>query len=69
MSLQVSPETEVRLTEAAQQQGTPVDGLLERFLSERPTHAALAGDVRGLPIWRLGQVGALRRRDLYDDVS
>jgi len=69
MSIQVSPETEVRLTEAAQQQGTSVDALLERFLGERPTRAASAGDVRGLPVWRLGQVGALRRRDLYDDVS
>jgi hypothetical protein len=69
MSIQVSPETEGRLAEAARQQGISVDELLDRFLGEAPTFAAPVGDVLGLPVWKLGEVASMRRRDLYDDVD
>ena len=46
----------------------PLDALLERFISER---AALtpppAQSNPELPVWHLGGVGALHRRDIYDD--
>jgi hypothetical protein len=69
MSIQVSPQTEGRLTEAARQQGISVDELLNRLLGEAPTVAAPAGDVLGLPVWKLGEVASMRRRDLYDDAD
>jgi hypothetical protein len=31
-------------------------------------HVAGAGPTPELPVWHLGGVGALRRRDIYDDV-
>ena len=68
MSIEISRETEVRLTEEARRLGISVDALLERFITERaaPNHASEPGP--GLPVWHLGRVGALHRRDIYDDV-
>jgi len=67
MSIQISRETEARLAEEARRQGISVDALLEQFINER---AALTHPVQTnpeLPVWRLGSVGALHRRDIYDD--
>ena len=69
MSIEISHETEARLTDEAQRQGISVDALLERLMSERSTvNAGGAGSIVELPILHLGAMGALRRRDIYDDV-
>lgn len=68
MSIQVSPETEVRLTEAARRQGVSVDALLDRFLVEETATPLQTSGHATLPTYDLGAVGALHRRDIYDDV-
>jgi hypothetical protein len=67
MSLEISRETEARLADEARKQGVSIDALLARLINE---HAAMAhpGVNRELPIWHLGDVGPLHRRDIYDDV-
>ena len=69
MSIEISLETEARLTDEARKQGISVNALLERLMSER--QATANPDVRSapeLPVWRLGGVGSLHRRDIYNDV-
>jgi hypothetical protein len=81
MSIQISTETEARLTEEAQRQGISVDELLEALMhrggvlaiqAEAIEHAlALVADgnvTPELPILHLGSMGVLHRRDIYDDV-
>jgi hypothetical protein len=68
MSILVSPETEARLTAEARRLGISVDTLLERLITEREALTPAAQVRRRLPVWHLGGVGALHRRDLYDDV-
>jgi hypothetical protein len=69
MSLNISQRTEARLTEEARRQGITVDALLERLISERAASATPEGrKVSELPVWRLGMIGSLHRRDIYDDV-
>jgi hypothetical protein len=68
MSINLSPQTETRLTEEARRRGISVDALLERLINERATGAT--SELRKaseLPVWRLGALGPLHRRDLYDD--
>lgn len=67
MSIELSRETEARLTGEARRQGISVDALLERLMGE---HEASAGarPTPELPVWHLGGVGSLHRRDIYDDV-
>jgi hypothetical protein len=67
MSIEISNETETRLTREAQRQGISVDTLLERLINEREATAPAAGSPPDLPILHLGAMGALHRRDLYDD--
>lgn len=68
MSIQISPETEVRLTNEAQKQGVSVDTLLARLMSERQVTTNPVRPSRPeLPVWHLGGAGALHRRDIYDD--
>jgi hypothetical protein len=67
MSIEISREIETRLNAEAKKLGISVDALLERFISE---HAALTRPAQPhpeLPVWHLGSIGALHRRDLYDD--
>jgi hypothetical protein len=70
MSLEISHETEVRLAGEARRQGVSVDALLERLMSERVGTVSSAGNgsTPKLPILHLGPMGALHRRDIYDDV-
>jgi hypothetical protein len=68
MSIEISRETEARLTAEARRQGVSVDALLARFINE---HAALTQPTQvkpELPVWHLGVAGTLHRRDIYDDV-
>jgi hypothetical protein len=68
MSIEISRETEARLAAEAQWHGISVNALLERFMNERAalTHSAKA--LPELPVWSLGSIGALHRRDIYNDV-
>ncbi len=71
MSIDVSHETEARLTSEARRQGVSVDDLLERLMSERGAAARVVtgnGSPPELPILHLGVIGPLHRRDIYDDV-
>jgi hypothetical protein len=69
MTIEISPEIEARLIEEARQQGVSVEALLQRLMDEREVKAPVArnGSVPKLPILHLGDVGSLRRVDIYDD--
>ena len=67
MSIDVSRETEARLTEEARRQGISVDALLHRIINERTTAAQPARNTAELPVWHLGGIRPLHRRDIYDD--
>jgi hypothetical protein len=73
MSIEVSHETEARITDEARRQGVSVDALLERLMTERAAAAAPVAGRNGaapkLPRLHLGAMGSLHRRDLYDDVG
>jgi len=69
MSLTISEQTEARLTEEARRQSISVDALLERLISERaPGVAERKSKAPELPVWHVGVLGSLHRRDIYDDV-
>ena len=68
MSIEVSRETEARLTEEARRQGISVEAMLERLINERCAAGHIAVPIPELPVWHLGEVGPLHRRDIYDDV-
>lgn len=70
MSIELSPETAARITNEARRQGISVDVLVERRLNEHGSTAPATGTgpIPELPILYLGQMGALHRRDIYDDV-
>ena len=67
MSIEISREIETRLADEARRQGISVDALLERFINERAALTPSAQSTPELPVWHLGGVGALHRRDIYDD--
>ena len=72
MSIQISHETEARLTDEARKQGVSVEAFLERLLSERGPAAHVVtdnGSTPKVPILHLGAMGPLHRRDIYDDVG
>ncbi len=68
MTIEISPETETRLADEARRRGISVDTLLNRFIDERAALTHRAPSRPDLPVWHLGSVGALHRRDIYDDV-
>jgi hypothetical protein len=65
--IHLSTETEARLSEEAKRQGISPDALLERLIDECVAGTGVRSTLE-LPIWHLGAVGPLRRRDIYDDV-
>jgi hypothetical protein len=70
MSIDISQETEARITDEARRQGVSVEALLERLMSEHAAaaHVADNGAKPKLPVLHLGGMGPLHRRDIYDDV-
>lgn len=70
MSIVISSEIEARLTEEARRLGISIEALLERLISERAAAAHLVGNGSApkVPILHLGAIGALHRRDIYEDV-
>jgi hypothetical protein len=69
MSIEISKETETRLAAEARRLGISEDALLARFLSEHATLTKPPQAAATLPVWHLGGVGALHRRDIYADVG
>jgi len=67
MSIEISRETEARLADEARRRGISVDALLTQFVSERAAQTHPVQAKPELPVWHLGRVGALHRRDIYDD--
>jgi hypothetical protein len=70
MSLEISRETEARITVEARKDGISVDALLERLMNERTAIAPAFGTASQpeLPVLHMGPMGSLHRRDIYDDV-
>jgi hypothetical protein len=66
MSIEISRETEARLTDEARRLGIFVDALLARLVAGHVSPVP-ARPRPELPAWNLG-AGALHRRDIYDDV-
>ena len=66
--IKISRETEALLTDEARRQGVAVDVLLERLINEHEATVHPAQSSSEAPVWRLGGVGALHRRDIYNDV-
>ena len=69
MSIEISQETEARLTAEAKRLGITVDALLVRFVSEHAARTKPALPAAALPVWHLGGAGGLHRRDIYSDVG
>lgn len=67
MRIEISQETETRLTEEARKQGISVEALVERLICEGGVTPQVAGAVPELPVWHLGDTGPLHRREIYDD--
>jgi hypothetical protein len=67
MTIAISEQVGARLIEEARRQGISVETLVERLISER-TESPTRSTSTELPTWRLGVIGSLRRRDIYDDV-
>jgi hypothetical protein len=68
MTIEISRDTETRLADEARRRGISVDALLKQFINERAALTNPAQCQPQLPVWHLGSVGALHRRDIYDDV-
>jgi hypothetical protein len=69
VSLEISSETEARITGEARKRGISLDALLDRLESERAliTPASGSAPQPQLPVLHLGPMGSLHRRDIYDD--
>jgi hypothetical protein len=69
MIIDISQQTETRLTGEARRQGISVDALLEQMIGERATGTSAGSTTPPeLPVLHLGPMGALHRRDIHSDV-
>jgi hypothetical protein len=70
MEVRFTPEQEAQLAQIAAEAGTDPVHLVKnaalRLLNEETQSHARAQE---LPVWRLGALGSLHRRDLYDDAG
>jgi hypothetical protein len=69
MEVHFTPEQEAQLAQIASKTGTDPEHLVkdavlrlleEEVYADKPTPE--------LPVWHLGEIGSLHRRDIYDDV-
>ncbi len=67
MSIEISKETEARLTAEARRLGISIDALLSRLVDGQAGPTPTRPNPE-LPAWNLG-AGALHRRDIYDDTG
>jgi hypothetical protein len=69
MSIHISKQTEAHLNGEAERQGVSVDALLQWLISERGANVnADDREAPELPVWHLGPMGSVHRREIYDDV-
>ena len=71
LTIEVSGELEAVLKAQAQEQGLSADRVARRVLADALTPSVKRESTAStleLPILHLGAMGALHRRDLYDDV-
>ena len=69
MEVHFTPEQEAQLAQIASNAGTATEQLVKEVvlrLLEGEIHFRTAAPE--LPVWHLGGVGALHRRDIYSDV-
>lgn len=68
MEVHFTPEQEAQLAKLAASAGTRPETLVEnavlQLLGDEDQRAPASSD---LPVWHLGNIGSLHRRDLYDD--
>jgi hypothetical protein len=71
MSLEISPKIEAALVAKAKEKGISIDALLERLLIDAGSLnlGSSNGPAPEFPVWHLGVIGSLHRRDIYDDVD
>ncbi|MDQ2947115.1 MAG: type II toxin-antitoxin system HicB family antitoxin [Acidobacteriota bacterium] len=69
LTLDLSPQTEARLTAKAQESGLSVEAFIEKLLMDSGDNktSASIGKPFKLPVWHLGARGEFHRRDIYDD--
>ena len=69
MEVHFTQEQEAQLAQIAASAGTAAEQLVKdvvlRLLDGEKAHFRIAPE---LPVWHLGGVGPLHRRDIYDDV-
>ena len=68
MNVNFTPEQEAQLAQIAAKAGADAEQLMRdaalRLLEQKTPLPAAAPE---LPVWDLGAIGSLHRRDLYDD--
>ena len=67
MTIDIANETAARLAGEASRQGISVGALLERLINDIESKDRPVGPNTELPVWQLGPIGELHRRDIYDD--
>jgi hypothetical protein len=63
MTIEISQETEHRLTAEAQRRGISVDTLLQQLINDRAVLTTQGKARPELPVWHLGSTGAYHRSD------
>ena len=71
MEVHFPPDIQEKLATSAAKQGRNPDELLQdvvaRYFREEACLGEATHELGELPIWSLGEVGSLHRRDIYDD--
>ena len=67
VTLDLTPDIEQGLLAQARAQGLSLQAFLQELVARQAHGSASVGTVPELPVLHLGVMGALHRRDLYDD--
>ena len=68
MNVHFTPEQEAQLAQIATKTGTDAEQLVKRtVLGLLQAESTIRPPAHELPVWDLGAIGSLHRRDLYDD--
>lgn len=70
MTLDLSPQTEARLTAKAQESGLSLEAFIEKLITDDADlkTTAVQSNKGQVPVRHLGSHGNYHRRDIYDDV-
>ena len=70
MEVHFTPEQEAQLEQLASQAGTDPERLVKGVILRMLEVKAYAHSTKPeLPVWHLGAIGSLHRRDIYNDVD